>query len=80
MQENMAYRFVMNVDKNGNRYRADYEATQHRDPMGIDGSRVVRLMVWKDGDLMMYYNREWIRSPEGPEGRNVLRGILKKVG
>ena len=48
-----------------NGHRIDYELVRAKEnsPVGIRGSRIVEMNLYRDGTLTVDYNRKWLRTP-----------------
>ena len=47
------------------------------DEFGIDGGRISKLFVMKDGQMVISYDREWGKKPTTMEAKQVLADILQ---
>lgn len=55
----------------------EFQAKMYDEPSqhGIDGGKISKLDVRKDGELVMRYDRGWDKDPKTPEHKEVLQRI-----
>lgn len=56
-------------------YAFTAEMQNELSPKGIEGGKILRLDVRKDGDLVMRYNQEWQVNAKTPEHKEALHRI-----
>lgn len=60
----------------------DYSVKLYDQPSeyGVDGGRVSKMEVWRDGKLVVNYDRGWDVEPETDGEREIVKKVLEKVG
>lgn len=49
------------------------------DEFGIEGGKISKLFVMKDGKMVISYDREWGKKPTTKEAKQILADILQTV-
>jgi len=61
-------------------YRYCFKAHQRPSELGIGGSEISKLELWKDDELLVNYDRGWDLEPDTADLRNIINAIFRDNG